>query len=299
MNRTVYVLTGPTGVGKSALAMDWACRNNAVIIAADSVQVYRGYDIGSAKPSASDRQQVPHALIDVREWNEPYSAADYVHDADAAIAAAWADGRTALIVGGTGLYIRSLIFGLAQSPAVPVELRQALTDEAEQVGDDVMWGRLQIVDPASAARIHARDRMRVVRALEVYVHTGRTMSSWHDDHGMNQPRYDVRGVVLNCEREELWRRIAARTSRMLEAGLVDEVRSLLAVGHAPDCPAMMSIGYRQVVEWLELDGRDYAALSRSIAIVSRQYAKRQLTWFRGQTDFDWLEADSAARLPWL
>jgi tRNA dimethylallyltransferase len=292
MKQRIFVIAGPTAVGKSELAERLAVAFDGEIISADSVQVYRGYDVGSAKPSAEERTRVPHHLIDIRDWNQMYSAADFMNDADAAIAAASARGRVPIVVGGTGLYIRSLIHGLSDSPSVPDEVRQNLRAEREALGDETMWQRLKGIDEAAAARIHANDHVRVLRALEVWEHTGRTMSDWQNEHGLKEERYDVRGVVLDCERPRLWSRIAGRTDRMMNGGLIEEVQRHLTAGHTLDCSPMASIGYSQVSEWLM--GGCAAPLDevvKSISVATRRYAKRQLTWFRGQSQFRWVATD--------
>ncbi len=155
-----------------------------------------------------------------------------------------------------------------------------------------MWERLRQVDAPAAERIHANDHVRVLRALEVWTHTGRTMSDWQQDHGLKDERYDVRGIVLDCERDRLWSRIARRTEQMMNGGLIEEVQRLLTAGHEPDCTPMSSIGYRQVSEWL-LDGcrSPLQELTTSISVATRRYAKRQLTWFRGQSEFRWVSTD--------
>ncbi|MBU6162112.1 MAG: tRNA (adenosine(37)-N6)-dimethylallyltransferase MiaA [Myxococcales bacterium] len=288
---SVLVIGGPTATGKSALALRIANELGGTIISADSVQVYSGFDIGSAKPSESERAMIPHRCIDVAEPHETFHAARWVTLADAAIHEANAQGRVPVIVGGTGLYIRSLIHGLSESPEVPPEVRAQLETELQTVGPVELHARLAQVDPVAAARIHPNDSLRVTRALEVFRFTGVAMSEHQRAHGLRQRRYRALYLVLTAGREVLRAAISVRTERMLRAGLVEETTSLLAAGVSADCSPMQSIGYRQVLD--VMSGRmERRQLAEQISLATAQYAKRQRTWFRGQPEVRWLHAEA-------
>jgi tRNA dimethylallyltransferase len=288
---SVLVIGGPTATGKSALALRIANELGGTIISADSVQVYSGFDIGSAKPSEEERASIPHRCIDVVEPHETFHAARWVNLADAAIREATTQGRVPIIVGGTGLYIRSLIHGLSESPEVPPEVRADLQAELHAVGPVELHARLARVDPVAAARIHPNDSVRVTRALEVFRFTGVSMSEHQRVHGLRQRRYRALYLALTTSREALRTAISVRTERMLRAGLVEETTSLLAAGVSADCSPMQSIGYRQVLE--VTSGRmERRQLAEQISLATAQYAKRQRTWFRGQPEVRWLHAEA-------
>jgi tRNA dimethylallyltransferase len=290
---SIVVIGGATATGKSAVALHLATLIGGTIISADSVQVYRGFDIGSAKPDLAERALVPHRCIDVVGPTETFHAARWAGLADEAIAEAVSQGRVPIIVGGTGLYIRSLLHGLSESPEVPADVRAAVEAELREVGPIELHARLAQVDAVAAARIHPNDSLRVTRALEVYRFTGVRMSDHQEAHGLRQKRYRALYLVLASDRDLLRQRIGVRTERMLHDGLVEETDALLASGVNPDCTPMQSIGYRQV---LDMRAGHLAArrLATQIAIATTQYAKRQRTWFRGQPGTRWL---NAAELP--
>lgn len=290
----IAAIVGPTAAGKTALALELARRLPLEIVSCDSQAVVRGMDVGTAKPSPAERAQVPHHLLDVVEPGEEFSAAAFVAEADRAIAGIHARGRLPLVVGGTGLYLRSLLHGIVDAPPKDEALRRRLEARAEEEGDEVLHRELAAVDPEAAARIPTRDRVRVVRALEVHALTGRTLSSFHRDHQATL-RYDALVLGVTPPREELYRRVNARAAVMLDEGLVDETRRLAADPAArPRLEAC--IGYREALAHLE------GALTREEALEKirqeqRRYAKRQLTWFR-RMDVHWLpwppDPDAAA-----
>ncbi len=300
-------LMGPTASGKSALALEWAAQLGAEIVSVDSALVYRGLDIGAAKPDAADRAAVPHHLVDVRDPWQAYSAADFADDARAAIAAIVARGRIPVLAGGTGLYFHALLRGLSDMPAADAGVRAAIAAEAASEGWASLHARLAAIDPVAAARIHATDAQRIQRALEVYRLSGRTISDWQADHagGTGSGRLPLRVlrlVLAPRDRGELHARIARRFDAMLAQGFLDEVRRLRALprlaGHpAPlELPALRAVGYRQA--WEHLDGATDAAAFRDRAIfATRQLAKRQLTWLRRELDARWF--DPAADRPGL
>lgn len=289
-------LMGPTASGKSALALEWADRLGGEIVSVDSALVYRGLDIGAAKPDAAERAAVPHHLVDVRDPWQAYSAAEFAEDARAAIAGILARGRIPVLAGGTGLYFHALLRGLSDMPGADPEVRAAIAAEAEAEGWAALHARLAEVDPEAAARIHATDAQRIQRALEVHRLSGRPISAWRADRrAAGRPPVRVLKLVLAPrERGALHARIARRFDAMLAQGFLDEVRRLralpqLAAHPAPlDLPALRAVGYRQA--WEYLDGATDAAAFRDRAIfATRQLAKRQLTWLRRELDARWFD----------
>jgi tRNA dimethylallyltransferase len=283
-------LMGPTASGKTALAVEWAQRLGTEIVSVDSALVYRGLDIGSAKPDAATRALAPHRLIDIRAPHEPYSAADFAVDALAAMRGLAADGRIPILAGGTGLYFRALLHGLSAMPSADAATRAAIAAEAEERGWSALHADLARIDPAAAARIHANDPQRITRALEVHRLSGRAITAWQADAVRAPfPFRVLRLVLAPADRAVLHARIDARFDAMLADGLLDEVRRLRADPrlHA-DLPAIRAVGYRQA--WEFLAGRHDAATFRAQAIAAtRQLAKRQLTWLRGEVDARWLD----------
>ena len=277
------LLLGPTACGKSALALALARRLPLEIVVVDSAQVYRGLDIGTAKPSAAERAAVPHHLLDLRDPGEPYSVADFVRDAVQAIGAVSGRGRLPLIVGGTMLYARALREGLSALPAADAGVRARLDARARAVGWPALHADLARVDPASAARLPPNDSQRIQRALEVYELTGVPLSELQQ-RPQRPPLALATIALLPADRAELHRRIARRFDAMLAAGFLDEVRALQARGDlAADLPALRSVGYRQA--WRHLRGETSFEQFRAEAIAAtRQLAKRQLTWLRSMHD---------------
>lgn len=293
---SAIALMGPTASGKTALALEWGERLGGEIVSVDSALVYRGLDIGSAKPDAAERSRVPHHLVDIREPWQAYSAAEFAADARAAMAGIAARGRVPILAGGTGLYFQSLLQGLSAMPPADPQVRAALVAEAGRRGGwPAMHAELARIDPGSAARIQPGDPQRIQRALEVWQLSGRTMTDWRSEPLPPRPAFRVLRLALApADRAVLHGRIARRFDLMLEAGFLDEVRRLRALpelaGHpAPlDLPALRAVGYRQAWEYLE--GRHDAAEFRERAIAAtRQLAKRQLTWLRGQPDLRWFD----------
>jgi tRNA dimethylallyltransferase len=282
-------VAGPTASGKSALAMRLAAARGGEIVSCDSLQVYRGLDIGSAKPSRADRDAVRHHLLDVVDPDAPFSAADYARLARAAAADIHARGRTPVVAGGTGLYLRALVSGLFEGPARDEALRRRLEALADRRGDAKLHAILRRVDPESAARIEPRDRVRVVRALEVYRATGRPIGELQRGGGAGLAGFAVKVVVLDPGREALRPAVEARTDAMLAAGLVDETRALLA--RYPGARPLDAIGYRQAAAVVRGES-DVEKARRDIVVETMRYAKRQRTWFRHQQDAEWW-ADAA------
>ncbi len=283
-------LMGPTASGKSALAMAWAERFGAGIVSVDSAQVYRGLDIGSAKPDPDEQARVPHRMLDLRAPWQPYSAAEFASDARLAMLELQAQGRMPILVGGTGLYFQALLSGLSEMPESQPELRAELTAEAERRGWPELHAELARIDPSAATRIRPGDRQRILRALEVWRLSGRPISAWQGQRPPRRFPFRVLRLALAPRRREaLHRRIAARFDAMLERGLVNE---LIALRREPqihaELPAIRSVGYRQ--GWRYLDGEiDLAGFREQAIAATRQLAKRQLTWLRGQADVRWLD----------
>ena len=276
------LLLGPTACGKSALAMSLAAQRPAEILSVDSAQVYRGMDIGTAKPAAAERARVPHHLLDIREPDQPYSAADFVRDATRLIGEIRARAHLPLAVGGTMLYARALRGGLSDLPPADAEVRARIEAQARRQGWPALHARLRQVDPATAARLPPNDSQRIQRALEVFELTGTPLSRLL---GSPQgPRLHLLTIALLPEdRAELHRRIERRFDEMLAAGFIDEVRRLAARGLDADLPSMRSVGYRQALRHLR--GETTLAQFRAEAVAAtRQLAKRQITWLRAMHD---------------
>jgi len=283
------ILTGPTGSGKSALALELAERLNAEIIAADSMTLYRGMDIGTAKPSAADRARIPHSLIDVLDPWESANVAWWLARAEECVADIERRGKIALFVGGTPFYLKALLCGLFESPAWDPELRRRLEAEAERDGPGALHARLAEVDRAAASRLHANDVRRVVRALEVWGLTGRPISAWQQQNWWdgNRPRFPPGACqVLDVPRAELYFRINQRVERMFADGWVDEVRRLRELARPMSREASMALGYREIMEYLE-GRRSLAEMIAEVQLRTRQFAKRQLTWFRALPGCEW------------
>jgi tRNA dimethylallyltransferase len=279
------VLCGPTAVGKSEVAVPLAERLGAEIVCADSRTVYRRMDIGTAKPPAALRRRVPHHLIDVVEPGEPFTLADYQRLATRVIAEIQARGRLPLVVGGTGLYIRAITDRLVIPAVAPDRsLRARLEAEERERGPGHLHARLAALDPLAAARIHPRNLRRLIRALEVTMLSGRPISQQQGSGASSGP---LAVVGLTMERGALYRRIDARVDAQLAAGLVDEVRGLLASGVPADAPAMQGLGYREIAGWLA-GAYDFAEAVRLLKRNTRRFAKRQLTWFRRDPRIVWV-----------
>ena len=279
--KPVVCLLGPTATGKTEIAISLARRFPFEIVSVDSALVYRGMDVGTAKPDAETLRRTPHRLIDIREPEDSYSAGDFVRDATAAIAEIEAAGRIALLAGGTMLYFRALIEGMADLPPASAEIRRSIDEQAARVGWPAMHGRLREIDPVAAARIEPQDRQRIQRALEVYAASGRPLTELQRSREAASPVNRFVTVGLNVtERRELHARIERRLEQMLLHGFVEEVRTLKArPGLGRDSPAMRAVGYRQY--WSYLAG-DYGAdeAFRRALFATRQLAKRQVTWLR-------------------
>jgi tRNA dimethylallyltransferase len=278
-------LVGPTAVGKSAIALELARLIDAEIVSADSMQVYRGMDIGTAKPTAAERALVPHHLIDVCELSEIFDAKKFTEMASRVIDDIHARGRKALVVGGTGLYVRALRHGLFEGPPRSEALRERL----EKMSAVQLFEELERLDPATAQRIDRHNPRRLVRALEVFHQTGKPISEWQKEWGREEgDRAVAAGFMLNRDRKDLNVRIEQRIDQQIATRWVDEVRRLLEGGLEKNATAMQAAGYRELVAHV----RGKLSLAEAVALIkirTRQLAKRQLTWFRRETQLDWLE----------
>lgn len=283
----LIVIVGPTAVGKTVFSMALATELQGEILVADSMQVYRYMDIGTAKPSVEDRQQVPHHLTDIVDPDEPFAAKDYERLALQAIAHIRERGRVPIVVGGTGLYIRALLNGIFPGPSEDRTLRFALYREAQEIGPEGLHRRLQAVDPEAALKIHPRDLFRVVRALEVHALTGRPISQLQKAY--SRPRlHPLVYLGLRRKREELYRLVEERVDRMMTQGFLQEVEGLLQRGYTKELKPMQGLGYRHLVGYLE----GTCSLERAITLFkrdSRRYAKRQMTWFTKEEGVEWVE----------
>lgn len=285
----LIVVCGPTASGKTALALELARRFETEIVSADSRQVYRGMDIGTAKATGEERSLVPHHLIDVVNPDQDFTTADFVRLARQAIAGIHDRGRLPMLVGGTGLYIRALTEGLLAAPGADQGLRRQLLAEESTEGEGTLHRRLQQVDPALAERLTPRDRVRIVRALEVFLLSGRPFSDLQGEHAFGEQSYELFKVGLSPDRDELNSIIDRRVEAMMAAGLLDEVRGLLAKGYDPALKAMQTIGYRECLRHLQGE----LSLAEAVTLIqrdTRRYAKRQVTWFRKDKTINWVDS---------
>jgi tRNA dimethylallyltransferase len=282
----IVCLVGPTASGKSALALELAARLGGEIVSADSRQVYRHLDVGTAKPTGAERARVPHHCLDLVEPDERFDAARFRAAAAAAIAEIHLRGRAALVVGGTGLYLRVLLRGLCPAPPRVPALRAVLDRLVTERGAPSLHRRLAALDPTAARRIDPRDGVRIVRALEVGLASGRRLSEWQARHRFADTPYDALVIGLARSVAELDARIAARARQMVEAGFLEEVRALRARGFGPEAPGLGAVGYREMLTCL--DGRGDLVQGLAAAVrATRRFAKRQRTWFRREADISW------------
>lgn len=284
----LIVICGPTGVGKTRFAIELARRFNGEIIGADSMQVYTELAIGTAKPTALERAQVVHHLVDCVPPQADFSAADYGRQAREIVSELLARNKRPFVVGGTGLYIKALLQGLTEAAPSDKAIRNALRREAETLGLPALYERLAQLDPQAAGRIHPNDGFRIVRALEVHALTGRTMSAVQQAHCFPSSPYDALKLGLHCERSILYARIDARVEAMLAEGFLEEVVRLRGNGLDPQSKAMQALGYRHLNAFLD-DALDWEEAVRTLKRDHRRYAKRQLTWFGADKEVKWVD----------
>ncbi len=283
----MVAVVGPTGSGKTALGIAVAKALGGEVLSADSQQVYRGLDIGTAKASAAERSEVPHHLLDVVDPDRFFSAAEFADSADEVIRSLSARGRLPIVVGGTGLWVRALLLGLVDVPPKDEALRARLEAEAAELGREALHQRLAAIDPETAAATPPQNLVRIIRALEIHALTGEAPSKLRAQHGFGRLRYRARVFGLSPPRDELYRRIDARAAQMFASGLLDETRALLDRG-LREAPALKAaLGYREAMAVLDGTLTVDEAIART-AQGSRRYAKRQLTWFRADPLVEWL-----------
>lgn len=293
--KPVVVMVGPTAVGKSRVAIEVAKAFETEVLTADSRQVFRGMDVGTDKPLPEERQDVPHRLIDLVNPDESFNAGLYRRRALDEIERLYREHRLPLVVGGTGLYVRTLLKGLCAAPPADPIVRAALRQEAKDEGPDRLYARLVAVDPVTAVRLHPRDESKVLRALEVYQLSGRRMSEFQQEHGFAERPFSALIIGLNRDRAALYRRIEERIDWQLAHGLIEETKQLLAQGYQRDSAAMKGLGYRQVAEHLAGE-YDAVEMVRRFKRDTRHFSKRQMTWFRKESGIQWLtieESESA------
>ncbi len=286
----LVVICGPTGIGKTSVSLVLARAFNGAVISADSMQVYRYMNIGTAKPSPHERAEVDHFMMDLVDPNEPFDAAMYAAAARKSIDQIQARKMIPFVVGGTGLYIKALLHGLCgASPSDPV-IRQKLKDEANRLGGRPMHDRLKSCDPEAASRIHPNDTYRVIRALEIHQITGVPLSEYHKRHGFREQPFNVLKIGLNMDRAALYDRINVRVDQMIEKGLQNEVKGLLQRGYSESLKPMQAIGYRHMTGYLS--GRmPWNEAVETLKRDTRRYAKRQISWFKKDSELVWKPCD--------
>lgn len=288
----LLIIVGPTAVGKTDIAIKVAQALNGEIISADSMQIYRGMNIGTATPTLAEQQGVPHHLIDIVDPGQPFSVADYQKMARQKVTEITDRGRLPILVGGTGLYVRAVIDPYNFIPAkTDWDLRSRLRKQAREAGLDSLYQWLGEVDPVAAERIHANDKRRIIRALEVYQTTGQPLTFWESQVDTSKQLYDLLMIGLNRPRQELYDRINQRAEQMVEGGLLDEAQDLLAKGLDESFIANQAIGYKEFIAYLKGEESLAEALAR-LQQTTRRYAKRQLTWFRSDNRVQWLTQDT-------
>ncbi len=284
----LIIICGPTGIGKTATAIEIAEMFQAEIIGADSMQIYRYMDIGTAKPTTAEQARIPHHMIDIIDPDATFDAVQYARLAREKVTRLLDRGIIPFVVGGTGFYIKSLLHGMFQSEPIDSAVRDRLIKEADERGSDLLYQRLKKCDPSAAQRLHPNDTYRIIRALETWEATGKPISEYHNTHGFSEQPFDALKIGLNMDRALLHERINQRVDMMIAAGFVDEVKKLLSTGYPPDLKSMQSIGYRHVVDYLQ--GRlSREECVRTLKRDHRRYAKRQLTWFGSDDEIIWKE----------
>ena len=281
----IVVVAGPTASGKSDLAMRLAEEFDGELICSDSMQVYRKFDIGTSKPTLSEQKLIPHHQLDLIDPDENYSAGKYERDTSIIIQQIQQRGHLPILVGGSGLYYRALMYGISNIPHIPKNIRQELICLQEKHGTSYCWEQLQKHDPQTAKRLHPNDTSRIMRSLEVVIATGTSIADFQKQQPFAEARYPVLAVAYEWERSELYERINQRTLKMLKSGWIEEVETLLE-SYAPELKSLQAIGYREIIEHLQKKLK-WEQLVREIQQRTRQYAKRQMTWFRREAKIEW------------
>ena len=285
----IVIILGPTAVGKTGLALELASAFDGEIISADSMQVYRHLDIGTSKPTREERERVPHHLIDIVDPDGEFSAALFSRQAGGIIGDLHGR-RTVIVAGGTGLYIRALTGGIIEGPGPDEGLRKSFRERLESEDRETLYARLEARDPEAAGRIHPRDGVRIIRALEIAELAGEPISEKQRRHGFRQVRYEFLKVGLYRDRGELYHRIDSRASQMIEAGLVEETEKIICMGYDENVKPLQSLGYKYIIRYI----RKELTLEEALKLMqrdTRHYARRQMTWFRGEGDIEWFHPD--------
>jgi len=291
----IILIGGPTGIGKTSLSLRMAGEFNGAIVGADSMQIYKYMEIGTAKPSLEERDRVLHYMIDIATPDLFFDAASYAKQARESISQISEQGRIPFVVGGTGFYIKALLYGLCRAKPSDPAIRENLRKEFEIYGGAHMYERLSACDPEAAGRIHPHDTYRVLRALEIYILTGKPMSEFQKEHSFRDIPYDMLKIGLILPREMLYERINFRVDRMIAEGLLDEVKKLLAMGFSEGLRSMNALGYRHMLDYL--NGRmPWDEAIRILKRDTRRYAKRQLTWFQKDQDMIWKPPDAVEEI---
>ena len=288
MKPKLVILLGPTAVGKSELALELALALGAEIVNADSQQIYRYLDIGTGKPSPADRERIAHHLIDIVNPDEEFNAALFRRLATQSVEQIHGRHKNVIVCGGTGLYLKALTQGLFAGPGQDAQIRQSLERRIESDGQAALFHRLLRIDPSVGRAIHPNDRQRTIRALEVFQLTGKPLSQWQKEHAFQERPFEVLKIGLNRERGELYERINRRSERMVEDGLLEEVRNVVAMGYSLTLKPLRSVGYRQMGQVL-LGQQELLGAIEEIKRETRRLAKRQLTWFRADKEIRWFD----------
>jgi tRNA dimethylallyltransferase len=284
----IIIICGPTALGKTSTAINVAGAFNGEIIGADSMQIYRYMDIGTAKPTTDEQSRVAHHMIDLINPDEHFDARQFAEMANEKIIKLYASGVTPFVVGGTGLYIKALVHGLFKAGRADIRARERLQEQARIYGADSLYQKLRRHDPDTAERIHPNDSYRIIRALEVYELTGKPITAFQREHGFKNHRFRALKIGLHINREVLYDRINHRVDAMIDSGFLDEVKGLLDMGYSDDLKSMQSIGYRHLIDFIK--GRcSWDETLRTLKRDTRRYAKRQLTWFKADPEIIWRE----------
>jgi tRNA dimethylallyltransferase len=286
MKPNIIVICGPTALGKTSMAIELAAMFNGEIIGADSMQIYRYMDIGTAKPSSAEQSRIPHHMIDIIDPDQHFDAQRYAQMAHDKIMELVPRDTVPFVVGGTGLYIKALVHGMFKAAPPDPEVRSRLKEQAENHGIEFLYKQLALCDPDAAKKIHPCDTYRVIRALEIYKLTGKTISEYHRAHRFRDMPYRVLKIGLHLDREQLYDRINHRVDTMIGAGFVEEVRDLLGRGYPPDLKSMQSIGYRHLVDYIA-ERLEWEQALQTMQRDTRRYAKRQMTWFKADPQIAW------------
>lgn len=292
--KKVIVISGPTGCGKSAFALMLAQKLQGEIISADSMQVYTGMDIGTAKASTQDRLLIPHHLLDIRNIKESFNVVDFYYEARQSCKFVLSHGNVPIVVGGSGFYLHSLLFGPPSGPPPAAELRKSLEEEIEKIGTEPLYERLRQIDPVYASTITKFDKQKIIRALEIITITGKKVSKHAWNQRLTPINYDFHCWFLHRPKDQLYHRIEKRCDSMLANGFLDEVEKLIKMGLLENTSACQAIGYRQAIDYLKSDRSEnsYKRFVEEFKKASRHYAKRQITWFKKEPLFRWLDLDA-------